>query len=277
MSKKVLGILASPRQAGNCEMLLKEALLQINDTEKEIVRLHDLDIKFCRACYRCLPEGSTCVINDDFNMLIDKISAADGIILASPLYFLGPNASLKLLLDRFISMGTEGKRFYNKPCLTITTYGIQGWQGFGQVFSNLFAHFLTLDLKGSYLIKSAYPGEYMENEEILSKLKIGAANLFNPDYRDEPGSNKCPLCWNPYLEIREEGQVSCPSCGIKGKLFIDEGGKAIIKFEDNPKHRFDPDELHYHFSVVLQETVREFLAKRNEVKELQKKYRQLNW
>lgn len=277
MVKKVLGLLASPRQTGNCEMLLKEALLQIEDTDKEIVRLHDLDIKYCRACYKCLPVGSTCIINDDFNLLMDKISSADGIILASPLYILGPNASLKLLLDRFLSMGTEGKRFLNKPCLTITTYGVNGWQGFGQVFSNLFAHFLTLDLKGSYLVKSSYPGEYLENEEILSQIRAGAANLFDRDYREQPGPNVCPVCWNPYLSIREEGEVWCPSCGISGILSQDEANKTVVQFNNKLKHRFNPSELHHHFSEVLQGTVREYLAKRHEVKALQTKYSEFNW
>lgn len=277
MAKKVLGILASPRQTGNCEMLLKEALLQIEDAEKEIIRLHELDIEYCRACYRCLPEGSPCIIKDDFNSLMDKVSTADGIILAVPLYFLGPNSSLKLLLDRFISMGAEGKRFLGKPCLTITTYGIQDWQGFGQVFSNLFAHFLTLDLKGSYLIKSSYPGEYLSNEEMLCKIRAGAANLFNPAYRDKPAPNACPACWNPYLALGEEGEVWCPSCGIRGSINLNDSGRIIMNFPDKLNFRFEQKALQHHFSVALQETVQEFLAKRHIIKEHQNKYRELKW
>lgn len=275
--KKVLGISASPRHNGNCEMLLKEALLEIEDTEKEIIRLSGLNLQYCRACYRCLPEGSPCVLDDDFNPLMDKISAADGIILAAPLYYLGPNSSLKLLLDRFLSQSTEGKRFRGKPCLTITTYGIKDWQGFGQVFSNLFAHFLTLDLKGSYLIKSSYPGEYLKDMKTLSQIRTAAANLFNPDFRENPALNHCPACLNPYLSIEEEGGVWCPSCGIRGILEQDETGKIRTRFSDRQNYRFEPDRLHHHFAVDLQHTIQEFLSKKQALKEYQSKFRDINW
>ncbi|MBZ4654301.1 MAG: NADPH-dependent reductase [Peptococcaceae bacterium] len=276
MGKKVLGLVASPRRMGNCEMLLKEIMLAGEDWEKEIIYLHELEIKPCKACYRCLPSGALCPEKDDFNYLLDKIAQSDGIILATPCYFLGPNAILKNIMDRFISVGNEADRFKGKPCFTVTTYGIEGWQGFSREFTNLFARFLHLDLKDSFLIKSSYPGECFTDEKLLQALREAGRNLFKPGYISQPPSLACPVCWNPYLSLQAEGVVWCPVCGSRGKIDLKEGN-IFLEFTDAGEHRFTPEAMSHHFGEVLPATMETFLARRQEVKELQKKYRQFNW
>ncbi len=277
MSKKVLGLVASPRRMGNCEMLLKEIMLAGEDWEKEIIYLHELELKPCKACYRCLPAGALCPEKDDLTYLLDKIAMADGIILAAPCYFLGPNAILKTVMDRFISVGNERERFKGKPCLAVTTYGIEGWQGFSREFTNLFARFLHLDLKESFLIKSSYPGECFADEKLLQALREAGRNLFNPDYGAKIPSLACPVCWNPYLAFLAGGEVWCPLCGSKGKVGLKKEGNISLEFTATGEHRFTPEAVCHHFGEILPATMEAFLARRQEVKELQKKYRQFNW
>lgn len=276
MGKKVLGLVASPRRMGNCEMLLKEMMLAGEEWEKEIIYLHQLEIKPCKACYRCLQPGARCPERDDLNYLLEKIAQADGIMLAAPCYFLGPNAILKNIMDRFISVGNEGERFRGKPCLTVTTYGIEGWQGFSREFTNLFARFLHLDLKDSFLIKSSYPGECFSDEKLLHDLREAGRNLFNPDCRGGLSSLSCFFCQNPYLSLQQGGEVWCPACGSRGKINLKEGN-IFLEFAQAGEHRFTPEAVSHHFKKVLPASVEAFLARRQEVKELQNKYRQLDW
>ena len=97
---KVLAIVTSARKTGNSEILAKEMLAALPDwVEKKLLRLAELNLEPCRACYACLPAGSDCVIADDFAAVLAAIRDADAVILASPVYFLGMHTRLKLLCD----------------------------------------------------------------------------------------------------------------------------------------------------------------------------------
>lgn len=277
MAKKVLGLLASPRRGGNSEMFLKEALLAVEGCEKEIVRLHELNISPCRACYRCIPKGASCIIKDDLHPLLDKIRGADGIILASPVYFLGPVGLLKNLLDRFISVGTDARLTEGKPALVLTSYGIKKWQGLGREFNNLLARCLSLDIKDSLLFHSPYPGQAILEGNAKEQIQSAAARLFDPASFKEPEPNSCPNCWNPYLSIRRDGKVSCPICGSDGTLRSLPGSVVQAEFSDTAKNRFTAEELYHHFGPTIQQTMAAYAANRNKVKELQGYYKQLDW
>ena len=88
----VLGINASPRKGGNCQILLSEALKGAKEAgcATETIVLDDLKISPWRES---LPE-------DDMEMLGAKIKQADGIILASPIYFGSLSAQAKIMIDR---------------------------------------------------------------------------------------------------------------------------------------------------------------------------------
>ena len=275
MTKKLIGIVASPRRNGNCEMLLKEVLLSgEKDWEKEIIFLHELDIRPCGACYRCLPKGQSCILNDDFNLVINKLKAADGIVLATPCYILGPNGVFKNFMDRLISMGTEGERFIGKPFIGITTYGIAQWHGFGHGFTNLFAHFLLLDIKDSFQVKASYPGEFIKDPGLLEKLKEAGKNIFHPrSVNDARDTFACIVCSNQYLELKVNGQVFCPMCGSIGHLKPKEGGYSV-EMEPATLERFTPEGMKHHFQDIIPETAKEFLARKKEIKALQQEYRE---
>lgn len=97
----VLGVLGSPRQGGNSEMLLDAALDGARSTgaRTEKVVLSDLRIQPCTACDGCA-DGSQCVLDDDMVPLYAKLEKADVIILASPVYFYGVTAQMKAFIDR---------------------------------------------------------------------------------------------------------------------------------------------------------------------------------
>ena len=98
---KVVGIVGSPRKNGNTEMLTAHTLKAIAEEglDTELIPLAGLDIGPCDACDVCRKE-ERCPIEDDLVPIYLKMKAADGIILASPVYFGSATAQIKGLMDR---------------------------------------------------------------------------------------------------------------------------------------------------------------------------------
>lgn len=98
---KVVGIVGSPRKNGNTEMLTAHTLKAIAEEglDTELIPLAGLDIGPCDACDVCRKE-ERCPIEDDLFPIYLKMKAADGIILASPVYFGSATAQIKGLMDR---------------------------------------------------------------------------------------------------------------------------------------------------------------------------------
>lgn len=117
MSKNVLIISASPRKGGNsdtlCDQFMKGAGEAGHKVEK--LRLAELKIDYCSACYACKNAGH-CVKQDDMAQIIEKMRAADVIVLATPVYFYTMNAQMKTMIDRTLGgvqkPGLENKDFY---------------------------------------------------------------------------------------------------------------------------------------------------------------------
>ena len=114
---KIVGIIGSPRVDGNTENLVKEALNEAkneDNVQTEIIRLSGKEIKPCTACLAC-KEEKKCIIEDDFEPVFKKMIEADGIILASPVYFGSATPEIKALMDRagYVSI-YNGRLFENK-------------------------------------------------------------------------------------------------------------------------------------------------------------------
>lgn len=94
----------SARKTGNTYTLIETVLRPLKEAgaETEIVELAGQKISGCRACYGCFKEkNNRCVFDDDLvNSCIEKMEAADGIILGSPTYFADVSTEMKALMDR---------------------------------------------------------------------------------------------------------------------------------------------------------------------------------
>ena len=98
---KVLILNGSPRPNGNTSIAVNE-LAKIFAEEKietEIIQIGNKDIRGCIACGSCFKNGK-CVFNDVVNELAPKFEAADGLVIASPVYYASANATLIAALDR---------------------------------------------------------------------------------------------------------------------------------------------------------------------------------
>ena len=141
---RVLGIMGSPRIKGNTDLLLDEALkgAQSQGAEVEKIVVDKLKISPCREYYGCLRDGN-CVIRDDMDSIYPKLLEADGVIVASPMFFYGLTSQVKALIDRcqalwarkyilkqsppdagrkgaFIAVGaTKGRKLFDGSILTV--------------------------------------------------------------------------------------------------------------------------------------------------------------
>lgn len=98
---KVLAISTSPRKGGNTDLLIDAIAAAAAEAGADVekVSLRELNISPCVECNACQRLG-TCRIKDDMQGLYPKITDADRIVFATPIYFLGPCAQGKAFLDR---------------------------------------------------------------------------------------------------------------------------------------------------------------------------------
>ncbi|MDQ7835189.1 MAG: flavodoxin family protein [Humidesulfovibrio sp.] len=101
---KVLAINGSARLNGNTAIMLNTALAELSSEgfETELVQLGPKGLQGCIACYKCFEnKDKRCAVDDDkMNSYIEKMLAADGILLGSPTYFADVTTNMKALMDR---------------------------------------------------------------------------------------------------------------------------------------------------------------------------------
>lgn len=102
---RVLGISGSPRRGGNTDLLLAEFLrgAESQGAEVKTIVLNTLKITPCQHCDACF-EAGICRIKDDMQSIYPELEAANIIVLAVPIHFMGLSAQAKLMIDRCQSL-----------------------------------------------------------------------------------------------------------------------------------------------------------------------------
>jgi multimeric flavodoxin WrbA len=109
MSRKITIICGSPRKEGNTNRVVgwvAEAARQAG-AEVEIVDAPRLSYKAlgCTACMGCRKsEEFRCVVDDEASPILARLPESDAVVLATPIYWLGPTAQLKVFTDRMFSL-----------------------------------------------------------------------------------------------------------------------------------------------------------------------------
>ena len=104
---KVLLINGSPRVGGNTSIALgeMEKIFQQGGIQVETVQVGNKAIRGCVACLSCMEKGK-CVFDDLVNETAPKFAEADGLVIASPVYYASANGTLISFIDRL---------FYSTP------------------------------------------------------------------------------------------------------------------------------------------------------------------
>ncbi len=99
---KVLILNGSPRKGNTCVAVnaIEKGMDAAGGFEVMEIKANDMSVSGCIACMACNCEGD-CVFEDDTNDIIDAVEAADAVIFATPVYWWGMTAQLKLIIDKF--------------------------------------------------------------------------------------------------------------------------------------------------------------------------------
>lgn len=130
---RILCVESSARADGLTATMAGECLAGARGAgaETELVQLKDLKLERCRMCGPegwglCLKEGR-CAVADDFAALAARVRAADGLVLATPVYYSDLSESLRAFLDRFRRVsGAPERKLDGKPAVLIAAAGGSG-------------------------------------------------------------------------------------------------------------------------------------------------------
>lgn len=283
---KVLG-LSFGRKMKNCEIFVKHALMEAEKAGAEVsfIRMIDLDVKTCTGCGGCgksLDNGGNgkCIIKDDLPYVDEAVLNADAIIVAAPVYALGPSGQLKQVADRFgpshdlafltkaneqrIAEGKSGdqlvdpRNFKHRYAGLISVGGAKtkNWVSFGLPLMHILcfpAQIKVVDQMNVYNMGSV--GSPLLDNELMDRVARLGHNVASAigkkheevEWRGEE-EGTCPVCHGDMLTVNGTTTVECPLCGIYGKLSI-EGDKLKVSFSDAEKKRsrlnFDGKLEHY--------------------------------
>jgi multimeric flavodoxin WrbA len=121
MNKRILSIIASPRKEGNTSLMsdiLLEKLEGLN-WEFEKLFLIDYEIGSCTDCRACKKNDLICTVDDGMQEIYEHIECSDVIVFGTPIYWFGPTAQMKALMDRFRPYFYNGKLKGKKACLLL--------------------------------------------------------------------------------------------------------------------------------------------------------------
>lgn len=273
---KVLA-LSFGRKMKNCDILAKEALMgaEIAGAKVKFVNMLDRKISHCTGCGACDKRRerggpSRCIIKDDFPAIEELIIEADCIIVAAPVYVLGPVGQFKNLVDRMgpshdMSVLQEenekrrkegktedellDKRLFKHRYVGLISVGgatTEHWTSLGLPTMHLMTFSMQMTVVDQY---NAYRmGERVHpcfDQELLARMNKMGQNVVSA-YGKEAEEIKwmgekegiCPHCHNDLLTIKGNTIVECPVCGMEGVLSIEKGEiKAVFSEKEKLRSR----------------------------------------
>ena len=256
------------RPGGNSEVYVKEALMaaEAKGIEVELIRLTECDMHNCRDCSPnfcpAMMDMSKCPYGKDDTMwLMDKFLDSDGYIIGAPVFSLTPSSLLVTFRDRVFGpkMDVAAKelgipeqpwvkgRFKARPGGLISVGGAltEHWTSLGipTLYTTTFSaqtdivdHMNVFGVADRYA--AAIDDKWLERAHKLGENVADAMLSGDHSWRGEK-EGTCPFCHLDMLTI-EPGttNVTCPICGVGGKLSIVDGAISV-EWPDDERNRKD--------------------------------------
>lgn len=268
---KVLGI-SFGRPMKNGELLVKHALMAAQEAGAEVKYINTLkmDIRHCTGCGACSKGRENgkqirCIIKDDYNILEEAVLDADAIVVAAPVYVLGPVGQFKNFVDRYgpahdkaACVAEQKHREENGLELLDPRVLADKYVAYISVGGAHTPNWVSMGLPGMYLFGvsttmktvgqiDAYNmgrmGSPLLNKELLEQTaalgKHLVASVGKPydevAWLGEEGA--CPVCHNKLITVLGKStDIECPMCGILGQLSV-EAGEIRITFSEAEQNR----------------------------------------
>ena len=169
---------ASPHPNGNTALALREmeAVFSAAGVHTDVMRIGSSAIRGCIACGTCATKGR-CVFEDEVNRAAPLFEAADGLVLATPVYYASANATLIAFLDRLFYSTSFDKTMKVGAGIAVARRG-----GCSATFDEINKYFT---ISGMPVASSQYwnsvhgraPGEAAEDAEGLQTVRTLARNM----------------------------------------------------------------------------------------------------
>lgn len=283
---KVLGINFGGRAMKCGEIMVKEALFAAKEAgaEVEFVRTIGMRIDPCLGCGICSQKRDQgdnvhCIIKDDYDKLVEKVLDADGIIVAAPVFSVGPTGQIKNFIDRFgashdraaldeiqkkrIEEGKSGEelldpRYFKKRYVAYMSIGgadTPHWVALGLPTMAEFGTSIHMKVVGQL---DAYGQGQRANPLFDDKLMSQCRELgkrvteaYGKEYDEiewygEEGV--CPVCHGKSFMLDQAPDIYCVTCGVKGTMDFKDGSMKIhFAPEDKKISRTSMEGLYDHY------------------------------
>lgn len=175
---KVLIINGSPKKNGNTSLAVQEMEKVFTSLGVEVdnIQIGNKNIRGCIACKKCVETGK-CVFDDAVNEIAPKFKEADGLVVASPVYYASANATLIAFLDRLF-YSTD----FDKTMKVGASVVCARRQGCSSTFDELNKYFTisNMPIASSQYWNSIHglnPGEAELDEEGKQTMRVLARNM----------------------------------------------------------------------------------------------------
>lgn len=302
---RVLGI-SFGRIGGNDEILVKEALLGAREegAEVELIRFNDFKVLPCIACNYCRKKSEetgrvTCVHDDDFSLLEDRILDADGIIYASPIYIWGPTGGFRNLADRFgpthdrVMLKERGQHlpesnfdkriFKDRVAAFISVGGTtnDNYASMGLSLMPMITHSMQIQVVDQmFCLDTDQIGKVFKHPDKIRRARqlgknvAASCGVAQKELKWFGEEGTCPCCHNDLFTLDNgDNKVTCCNCAIDGRLELVDG-KIKVSFtpEAVARPRKSDVEMASH-SAEIKEQIADWFAIKDELTPQLEKYK----
>ena len=175
---KVLMINGSPHPNGNTSIALREMekVFAEEGIEVETVRIGNQAIRGCIACNTCYERGK-CVFDDAVNEVAPKFEAADGLVVATPVYYASPSGTVETFMDRLFYSTHFDKTMKVGAAVSVARRG--GTTATMDALNKYFS-ISNMPIASSQYWNSVHgraPGEAEQDAEGLQTMRVLARNM----------------------------------------------------------------------------------------------------
>lgn len=181
---KILALVGSPRKGGNTDLLVDQILqgakagaqIQAQGHSADKLYLYDYDILPCIDCRGCKRGDLACKLEDGMAEIYPRLEAADIIIFGTPIYWYGPTAKMKLLIDRLRPFIASGKLKGKRGIAVVPSEEGPGCCGPLVEMFRMSFEYLGMTTAGNILASAYEKGEINEKpEELRRAYELGAS------------------------------------------------------------------------------------------------------
>lgn len=174
----ILMISGSPHQNGNTAIALAEMkkIFDAEGVDTTIIQVGNKAVRGCIGCGSCYEKGK-CIFDDDVNKAAQLFEKADGMVVASPVYYASANGTLVSFLDRLFFSTHFDKTMKVGASVAVARRG-----GCTATFDQLNKYFTIcgMPVASSQYWNMAHgraPGEAAQDAEGLQTMRVLARNM----------------------------------------------------------------------------------------------------